>query len=339
MARVAVASPTITTGTGITTQFSSQAFDGSGRALLDRPVTWSSGNNAIATVSPAGKVTGVAAGTVTISATSEGKTGTATLTVTAIPAQTILTGVRNATTFLDKCGQTDPAYATILNDFRILNELRPFTGTITCTEPYSALATSQLSEELLAIQTLRLAYYMSIGTEGKLPWTPLSFYDWIKSQVAGINITATQTFSNCCATIEGKKYFTVARRTQETLGQYRDIVGLENWLGLVAHEVRHAAGYPHVTGCPAFPLPTDAAGCDATYDEANLGAYGIQEWLFSRLATGALNVGLACGSPAQAQSSATTFAGFANGQSSRFVVGAPAVLAAPVPYGGICYPE
>jgi hypothetical protein len=46
-------------------------------------VTWASSNTAVATVNASGLVTGVTAGTVTISATSEGKSGTATVTVTA----------------------------------------------------------------------------------------------------------------------------------------------------------------------------------------------------------------------------------------------------------------
>ena len=47
--------------------------------------TWGSSNNAVATVSTSGLVTGVAAGTATISASAGGKTGTATITVPAPP--------------------------------------------------------------------------------------------------------------------------------------------------------------------------------------------------------------------------------------------------------------
>ena len=46
---------------------------------------WSSSNNSIATVTPGGLVTGVAAGVATVSATASGKTGRATITVTAAP--------------------------------------------------------------------------------------------------------------------------------------------------------------------------------------------------------------------------------------------------------------
>ena len=52
------------------------AFDGSGNALTDRAIIWSSSNQAVATVSTTGLVTAVAPGTSTITAASEGKTST-----------------------------------------------------------------------------------------------------------------------------------------------------------------------------------------------------------------------------------------------------------------------
>ncbi len=52
-----------------------------GATLAGRTVTWSSSNDAIATVSPAGVVTGAGSGSVMISATSEGRTGSATVKV------------------------------------------------------------------------------------------------------------------------------------------------------------------------------------------------------------------------------------------------------------------
>ena len=54
--------------------------DGKGRTLTDRPITWSSSDESKVTVA-AGLVTGVALGSATITANSEGKTGTVTVTV------------------------------------------------------------------------------------------------------------------------------------------------------------------------------------------------------------------------------------------------------------------
>ena len=66
-----------------TSQLSAQPRDAAGNALSGRVVTWSSSNQAIATVAGTGLVTAVAAGSATITATSEGQAGSATITVLA----------------------------------------------------------------------------------------------------------------------------------------------------------------------------------------------------------------------------------------------------------------
>jgi uncharacterized protein YjdB len=66
---------------GQTTQLAATLKDASGNVLSGRAVTWSSSNAGVATVSSSGLVTGVAAGPTTITATSEGKSGTAAVTI------------------------------------------------------------------------------------------------------------------------------------------------------------------------------------------------------------------------------------------------------------------
>jgi uncharacterized protein YjdB len=66
---------------GFTAPLTALTRDASGNVLTGRVVTWTSSNTAVASVSSAGVVTGVKVGTATITATSEGKTGTATVTV------------------------------------------------------------------------------------------------------------------------------------------------------------------------------------------------------------------------------------------------------------------
>jgi uncharacterized protein YjdB len=64
--------------------------DVANNVLSDRVVTWSSNNTAVATVDANGLVTAVAAGgQVTITATSEGKSGTSSITVTVAPVNTV----------------------------------------------------------------------------------------------------------------------------------------------------------------------------------------------------------------------------------------------------------
>lgn len=67
---------------GSTVQLWAQPRDAAGAQLFGRAVTWSSSNTAIATVSNAGVVSAHAAGSASITATSEGKTGTAAVTAT-----------------------------------------------------------------------------------------------------------------------------------------------------------------------------------------------------------------------------------------------------------------
>jgi hypothetical protein len=85
VATVAVTPPTATVQVGSGVQLAVALADSAGRALSGRTVTWSTSQTGVATVSTTGLVTSLAAGTVTITATSEGKTGSATVTVTAPP--------------------------------------------------------------------------------------------------------------------------------------------------------------------------------------------------------------------------------------------------------------
>src|SRR3989449_876623 len=67
---------------GQTVQLTATPKDAAGNVLTGRTVTWASGDMALATVSPSGLVTGVAAGgPVTITAMSEAQSGTASVTV------------------------------------------------------------------------------------------------------------------------------------------------------------------------------------------------------------------------------------------------------------------
>ena len=83
---VDVAPGTATVAAGATFQLRASARDASGAELTGRTITWSSANTGVATVNGSGLVRGVAGGNVVVSATSEGKTGTATITVPATPA-------------------------------------------------------------------------------------------------------------------------------------------------------------------------------------------------------------------------------------------------------------
>lgn len=84
VARVQVSLGTAGVLRGGTRQASATVKDASGTTLSGRAVSWSSSNDAVVTVSSAGVVMALDLGEATITATSEGKAGSAGLTV--VPA-------------------------------------------------------------------------------------------------------------------------------------------------------------------------------------------------------------------------------------------------------------
>jgi len=88
VATVSVSPATVSLTTGGTQQITATPRDAQGNALA-RPVTWQTGNASVATVTQAGLITAVGPGSTTVTATSEGKVGTVTVTVTAPPVGSV----------------------------------------------------------------------------------------------------------------------------------------------------------------------------------------------------------------------------------------------------------
>ncbi len=89
VASVEVSPATATVSVGVTVQLTATPKDSRGSLLTGRAVTWATSAPAVAAVSPSGLVTGVAAGSATITATSEGKSGTAEITVALVPVASV----------------------------------------------------------------------------------------------------------------------------------------------------------------------------------------------------------------------------------------------------------
>src|SRR5213078_2036639 len=83
VAAVTVSPASTSVAVGATVQLAAVTRDSAGNTLTGRTVTWTISNSAVATIAASGLVTGVATGTVTITATSEGKSGTAAVSATA----------------------------------------------------------------------------------------------------------------------------------------------------------------------------------------------------------------------------------------------------------------
>jgi len=130
---VTPATPTLTPGAVV--QLTATLRDASGATLTNRVVNWTSSNTALATVSGAGLVTAVAVGgPVTITATSEGQSGTAALSVIA-PIVTTVQVSPSATTV--SIGGTTPLTAIVRDQNNII-----LTGrVVTWTTSNAAIAT------------------------------------------------------------------------------------------------------------------------------------------------------------------------------------------------------
>ena len=96
VASVSVTPPSGGTAVGMSVPLTATLRDANGNLLLGRVVGWTSSDNTIATVSGTGVVTGVAVGNVTISATSEGQTGSSSITVSGVPVGSVSVTPPNA---------------------------------------------------------------------------------------------------------------------------------------------------------------------------------------------------------------------------------------------------
>ncbi|MFN2325196.1 MAG: beta strand repeat-containing protein [Gemmatimonadales bacterium] len=135
VATVQVLASVTTLEAGQTTQLQAVTLDSTGGMLLGRATVWSSSNPAAATVSPQGLVTAVGAGSAILTATSEGRSGSVTFTVTPRPASRLgfVTQPSNATAGM----AITPAIRVALQD-EVGNTVTNATGTITLTFASSA---------------------------------------------------------------------------------------------------------------------------------------------------------------------------------------------------------
>src|SRR5206468_596156 len=113
VAAVVVSPASASEAVGQTVQLTATPQDANGNPLSGRTVTWATSNAGVGTVSSTGLVTGVAAGAATITATSEGKSGSSAITVTAGSTTVTLVGAGN----IASCSSSgDEATAALLDN-------------------------------------------------------------------------------------------------------------------------------------------------------------------------------------------------------------------------------
>ena len=238
--------------------------------------------------------------------------------------------IENIESFLEACPNNDPHYAEIRNDFKIRRN-GVLVGDVPCTEPVSKLPLSQYTEELIALQGLRAAYYMDHGKSGHLPWTSGTLYQWMKSKIGGINISDSTTYSYCCDQYGGQLYIVVKSSDDFNRDFDRYWRGIAGNIGLYAHETRHVDGYGHVT-C------NGQTGQDQSYNQNDLTPFGIQWWLEKSWLNGDIFVGSSCLDSAEAQEIADWHWSSAGVFSSRFCSTKPPQVTMPALPCGQCAP-
>jgi len=157
---VPVASVTVTPASagvamGGTVQLAATAWDAAGNVLTGRSITWTSDAPSVATVSATGLLRGVAVGNATITATTEGQSGTAAVSVTLAPVASVTVSPNSASllvgatvqlgaTLKDANGNTlagravtwassNPAVATVTASGGLVAGMAIGTATITAT--------------------------------------------------------------------------------------------------------------------------------------------------------------------------------------------------------------
>ncbi len=89
VASVQITPVAISVRVGRSATLQARALDADGQPLTDRTITWTSANASIATITAQGVVTAVAAGATTVTATSDGRTAQAAVTITPEPVATV----------------------------------------------------------------------------------------------------------------------------------------------------------------------------------------------------------------------------------------------------------
>ena len=176
----------------------------------------------------------------------------------------------------------------------------------------------------------------------RLPWAPgMTLYDWMKSKMAGINISETGG-PDTIDCFDRKTFIHVRAKDEGSRDFDRKWQGISDNIALYTHELRHLGirspcqggqyEFIHASCCGV------QGGCDQTYAEENLSPYGIQWWLNAHWLIGDLYVGFSCLTPTQIQAIVDSHISLANGFRGRFCQNMPPLLTSagfPNP-GGTC---
>ena len=198
--------------------------------------------------------------------------------------------ITNIETFLATCPTNDIAMQKILTDFEIRVEGLKVT---------SFDCNNFQGKTLQTLQALRVLYYLDFqDTPVVLPWTKLTFYNWMKDKVQGFNIVddAGGATGYCCSSFNGKTFIVINSGKNDPSNvvkySYKEWQGMLGFIWFLGHERRHAdpGSYPHNGNCG------QTITGDADYNINDLGSYGVSVWLNDAFLTGKYDIGMNCAS-------------------------------------------
>src|SRR5690242_10192223 len=163
VATVALSPTAINLQIGQTSQLTVTLKDANGNVLTGRTVTWSSDNGSVATVSGTGLVTAAGVGTATITATSEGKSGTASVTVSSIPVAAVTVSPATASLMV---GQTVQLTATLKDANGNILTGRPVTWSSNATGVATVNSTGLVTAKVAGTATITATSEGRSGTSG-----------------------------------------------------------------------------------------------------------------------------------------------------------------------------
>lgn len=198
IATITVSTPASQIEVGSNVQLTARAVDASGTTLTGREITWQSSAQSTASVSGSGIVSGLTPGQVTITASSEGVSGTAQITVITLPVASVLISPRAPAV---KQGETTQLTAIArdavgrpLDDRSITWSTRnPTTATVSLSGLVSGVtfgttwivATSEGKLDSVSLR-VRSLFAPTVATTAPASWTP-----GIAATVTGTNFSLT----------------------------------------------------------------------------------------------------------------------------------------------------
>lgn len=191
VASVSVTAPSGAIVAGQTYQLTLTALDAGGKQLSGRTVSWTSSNSAVATVSTSGLLSALSGGTVTISATAEGKSGSMQLTVAPKPVASVHVSATSSTVYVQ-------------DQLQLTRELRGADGEVLGVRP--TIWTSS-SNSVAVVSTSGLVTGISVGQAtitARSEGTSGTFTVDVQPMPAPVVTGATQMVSGQSGTITGQ---------------------------------------------------------------------------------------------------------------------------------------